>query len=141
MSDEKHVDESWKDAISNEKNSEGIIIGAGSSKPKEEGLIHNEDVPSHDESTELPEFNFMAYITSLAFQSMIFLGEIPNPMTNTIDKNLRQAKFIIDTLLILKEKTAGNLDDQENDALNGFIYELQMKFVQHAQKEGQEGQS
>ena len=69
-----------------------------------------------------------------AIQAMIFLGEIPNPMTNATEKHLDQAKLLIDTLAMLKEKTEGNLNDEENNALNNFLYELQMKYVEIAQK-------
>ena len=60
---------------------------------------------------------------------MIFLGEMPNPITNKIEKNLKQAKFLIDTLVILRDKTKGNLSKEEDDLLNGSIYELQLRYV------------
>jgi len=50
---------------------------------------------------------FLNYIASLGFQAMIFLGEMPNPFTNQMDKNLKQAKFLIDTLSLLKDKDHG----------------------------------
>ena len=49
--------------------------------------------------------------------------------------NLGQAKFLIDTLTMLKEKTAGNLNEQEHNLLESSIYELQMKYVQISQAE------
>lgn len=127
MDDEKFVDESWKDAVANEKEKQ---VG--------EPLSSNEEVPASPENQEgeMPEINFIGYITSLAFQAMVFLGEVPNPMTDKIEKNLRQAKFIIDTLVLLRDKTNGNLTPQEADALNAYLYELQVKFVENAQKEG-----
>ena len=115
MSDEeKHVDESWKDAIDKEK---------------------IEEPPAPQES--LPtDITFLDYLTSLAFQAMIFLGEVPHPATNTIQKDLRQAKILIDTLLILRQKTQGNLTKEEDDVLNAALYELQVRFVEAVQKEG-----
>ena len=47
---------------------------------------------------------------------MIFLGEMPNPITNQVEKNLKQAKFLIDTLVILRDKTKGNLSKEEDDS-------------------------
>ncbi|OGX38806.1 MAG: hypothetical protein A3G91_03705 [Omnitrophica WOR_2 bacterium RIFCSPLOWO2_12_FULL_50_9] len=78
----------------------------------------------------------MNYVTSLAFQAMVFLGEIPNPMTNETEQNLQQAKFVIDTLVMLRGKTKGNLTKKESDMLNATAYELQMKYVELASKEG-----
>jgi len=76
-----------------------------------------------------PQLDFFNYIASLGFQTMIFLGEMPNPMTNQVEKNLKQAKFLIDTLIILREKTKGNLSKEEDDLLNGSIYELELRYV------------
>jgi len=75
------------------------------------------------------QLNFFNYIASLGFQTMIFLGEMPNPITNKAEKNLKQAKFLIDTLVILRDKTKGNLSKEEDDLLNGSIYELQLRYV------------
>ena len=66
---------------------------------------------------------------------MIFLGEIPNPITEKTEKNIDQAKFLIDTLAMLKDKTKGNLSKQEEDLLNASVYELQMKYVDIMQKD------
>ena len=77
-----------------------------------------------------PKLDFFNYIASLGFQTMIFLGETPNPITNQIEKNLKQAKFLIDTLIILRDKTKGNLSKEEDDLLNGSIYELQLRYVE-----------
>ncbi|OGX07334.1 MAG: hypothetical protein A2Y03_10985 [Omnitrophica WOR_2 bacterium GWF2_38_59] len=81
------------------------------------------------------EINFINYITSLGFQAMIFLGEIPNPITGETENNIDQAKFLIDTLALLKDKTKGNLSRQEADLLNASVYELQMKYVEILQKD------
>jgi hypothetical protein len=78
---------------------------------------------------EEPKLDFFNYIASLGFQTMIFLGEMPNPITNKSEKNLKQAKFLIDTLAILRDKTKGNLSKEEDDLLNGSIYELQLRYV------------
>ncbi|MBF0570393.1 MAG: DUF1844 domain-containing protein [Candidatus Omnitrophica bacterium] len=88
--------------------------------------------PSTDDAAQAgaePQLDFFNYIASLGFQTMIFLGEMPNPMTNQVEKNLKQAKFLIDTLVILRDKTKGNLSKEEDDLLNGSIYELQLRYV------------
>ena len=136
MPDEKDIDESWKDAVSNEKE----ILGSTKEGKKEEpkGIVNPLGQEIHaekEEDVEMPEVNFIGYITSLAFQAVIFLGEVPHPLTEKIERNLKQAKFLIDTLLLIRDKTKGNLTAQENDTLNAFLYELQMKFVEASQKE------
>ena len=93
-----------------------------------------EEKPSVEEAAE-PQLDFFNYVASLGFQAMIFLGEMPNPITNQPEKNLKQAKFLIDTLVLIREKTTGNLNKEEAELLNGSIYELQRRFVEIAQKE------
>lgn len=92
--------------------------------------------PSDD--AQEPVLDFFNYIASLGFQAMIFLGEMPNPITNQVDKNLKQAKFLIDTLSLLREKTSGNLSKEEAELLNGSIYELQLRYVEAIKKEGKQ---
>lgn len=104
---EKRVDESWKEAAKKETKS---------ALPKEEA---NE-----------PKVDFENFITTLALQAMVFLGAIPNPLSQKKEEDLIQARFIIDTLVMFKEKTAGNLSEKENKILENFVYELQMKFVE-----------
>ena len=93
----------------------------------------NQKTPQDDEeleSPESPEVNFLNYVSSLAFQALIFMGQIPHPSTNEIELNLEQSKLMIDTLVMLREKTKGNLNKQEDNMLNATVYELQMKFVE-----------
>jgi hypothetical protein len=124
MEPEKKIDESWKQSVEKEK---VHIFG-------QEESVENAPVAS-PEGEEEPQLDFSNYIASLGFQALVFMGEIPNPMTNEIQKNLPQSKFLIDTLLLLREKTKGNLTEQEERLLNGSVYELQMKFVEVLQKE------
>ena len=65
-----------------------------------------------------PDFKF--FLSSLAMQAWIGLGAMPNPVTNKSESNLEQAKFIIDTLDILKEKTKGNLERVMYNFNNGL---------------------
>jgi len=45
------------------------------------------------------------------------------------EKNLAQAKFTIDTLGVIEEKTRGNLTPEEQRYLEGVLYDLKMSFV------------
>lgn len=79
------------------------------------------------------KIDFFGYVASLAFQAMIFLGEIANPLTGKTEKNPEQAKLLIDTLVLLREKTRGNVTEAEKGLLDSSIYELQLKYVQGLQ--------
>jgi len=143
MNKEKYVDETWKEQASQEKN---VLAEKPAQQASPEQILPN-DLADKVQGSEgdaqqeqAVEINFLNYITSLGFQAMIFMGEIPNPVTNEVDKNLEQAKFLIDTLSMLREKTEGNLNEQEKTLLENSVYELQMKFVQASgDKEAEKG--
>ncbi len=78
------------------------------------------------------QISFEHLVSTFATSGMIGLGKIPNPATNELEKNLDQAKFSIDTLLLLQEKTKGNLTDEEERFLKNTIGTLQMNFVEES---------
>jgi hypothetical protein len=108
----KNIDESWKEAAEKEKES----------LKKEGGFIPPE-----------PDFSF--FITTLALQASIALGAVANPATNKTEEDLTQAKFLIDTLGVLKEKTKGNLQNEESTLLDNVLYELRMHYITKAKRE------
>lgn len=108
MTDEinKNIDERWKEAAEKDKQNS-----------KESGTFVPPD----------PDFKF--FVTTLAFQAAIFLGQTPNPVTNKQEEDLPQAKFLIDTLGLLKEKTKGNLNQEEAALLENILYELRIQYL------------
>lgn len=135
MNREKSVDESWKDAVSGEKE---ILVGGGVKEGCDDGCGcgHSHEHAQGEEQADSMEINFINYISSLAFQALIFLGELPNPLDDSkLEKNLPQAKFLIDTLIMIREKTKGNLTPEEDNLISSTVYELQMKFVELLKKE------
>ena len=79
--------------------------------------------------TPMPELTFSAFVYSLSTSVLVHLGEIPEPVTEKMEKNLPLAKQTIDILGILQEKTKGNLTPDEENLLNGFLYDLRMRYV------------
>lgn len=77
----------------------------------------------------LPEVTFSAFVMSLNTSALFHLGEIADPETGTLNQNLILAKHTIDTLHVLKEKTKGNLTDEEENMLTKFLYDLKMRYV------------
>ena len=68
-------------------------------------------------------------------QAMIAAGKLENPVTRKTEKNLEQARFLIDTLEILKEKTKGNLAKEEENLLDDSLFNLRMMYVEEKEKE------
>ncbi|MFA4988566.1 MAG: DUF1844 domain-containing protein [Candidatus Omnitrophota bacterium] len=109
---QKKVDMDWKEKAEKEKQS-----------LKEEGKF----IPSE------PDFKFFA--TTLALQASIALGHMANPETQAVKKDPAQAKFIIDTLGMLQEKTKGNLTEDEAKLLENLLYELRLAYLSPGQGE------
>ena len=57
------------------------------------------------------------------------LGLIPDPKSGEIHKDIASARRLVDMIIVLKEKTEGNLSEQEQQVVNNLISELQMACV------------
>lgn len=77
-----------------------------------------------------PEANLLTLIFSLYTHTQICLGILPDPMSQKPQKDLPQAKYNIDLLGVLKEKTAGNLSQEEEQTLENILYEVRMGYVE-----------
>lgn len=76
------------------------------------------------------EASLSTLILSIASSAAMSLGLAPQPGTDKVEKNLELARFNIDLLLVLKQKTVNNLSDDEKRFLESVISDLQLKFVQ-----------
>lgn len=101
--------------------------GVKEEKPKEKQEAPKET--QGEQPLPLPEVNFSTFVYSLSTSALVHLGEIPEPISEKMDKNLPLAKQTIDILGILQEKTQGNLTQEEENLLNGFLYDLRMRYV------------
>lgn len=86
-------------------------------------------------SAPLPEINFSTFVLSLSSSALFHFGELPDPMSNTKQRNLPMAKQTIDILGMLKEKTAGNLSADEEKLLENLLYDLRMRYVHEIKKD------
>ena len=62
------------------------------------------------------------------------LGKLINPLTGKIEKDLGQAKFSIDMLGMIEEKTKGNLTPEERGYLQRVLAQLRLNYVEEANK-------
>jgi Domain of unknown function (DUF1844) len=64
-----------------------------------------------------------------ASSALVNLGEATEPGSGERRVDLEQAREAIDMLLLLRDKTRGNLSAEESRLLEGVLYDLQMRFV------------
>jgi hypothetical protein len=79
---------------------------------------------------------FIELVMMNAQQAALCLGQMAHPSTGKAEVNLDAARMFIDHLEIIKEKTRGNLNKDEEKILTSVLSELQLAFVQVAQGGG-----
>jgi hypothetical protein len=84
------------------------------------------EVSSISSSTSPDEVIFLTHILSLKTAALIHLGVI-HEAGESVD--LETAKQIIDTLEVLKKRTAGNLSYEERQWLDASTHELKMAYL------------
>ena len=82
--------------------------------------------------SSLPEIDFSSFVFSLSTSALCHLGEVLDPVTQKIEKNLPLAKQTIDILGMLQEKTRGNLAPEEARMLEGILADLRWRYVREA---------
>ncbi len=113
------VDEDWKAEAQKEKE----ILAAQEEAEKEK---KQEDTQARG---PLPEGNFAALISMLTTQSLFALGLLHVKGQEEKEPDLEMAKYNIDILETIQEKTKGNLTPEEETVLSNTLNELRMGYV------------
>lgn len=154
MTDElkKKVDESWKEQVEREKqqpapppSSAEASLPAPHSSGQAGAQAGPEPAPraaalppasrssgragEPAEGEGLPEARFDLFVSSLAIDALIGMGDVPHPVTKKPAVNLPHARYLIDLLGILEEKTRGNLSVDEDRLLKDTLYQLRMRYL------------
>jgi hypothetical protein len=108
---EKKVDGEWKKQARAEKERLG------------------KQAPEEPRVPFVPEPTFTTLVTSLVTQALISLGELKHPTDESQTLDSDGAKFAIDMLQMLKDKTRGNLTPEEGKYLDATLYDLRLRFV------------
>ena len=131
----KKVDESWKDQVAQEKQQPGAVPAASTPliKPSEPAASAPSPAPEPqaqaEGDSEFPEARFDIFVSGLAMEALIGLGDIPHPQTNKKMTNVPHARYLIDILGLLEEKTRGNVSADEAKLLKDALYQLRMRYL------------
>ena len=130
MPDEKKIiiDEDWKSRVQAEKEeaAKPAVASASQGTGGPQAADEFADVPMPPASLEL-------LVSSLATEALMALGAIAHPATGKPELRPNQAKYLIDTIDVLREKASGNLTPNEQQMLESVLHELRMAFVAAAQ--------
>ena len=112
------IDSDWKSQAQAEKeklNAEAEQAKAQSGQPK------------------LPEASVMGLLQMLVEPALLYLGRIPEPSTGKPIVSLEAAKYYVDLLGVLTEKTKGNVTEEESQLMTGTLAQLRAEFVEGSQ--------
>ena len=91
-----------------------------------------------DESEKIGEYHFIQWVLMFQAAAVQQMGKIQNPITKKVERDLNQAKFSIDMLEMIQQKTEGNLSQNEKTYLDHVLFELRMNYVDEVNKEKKE---
>ncbi len=77
----------------------------------------------------VPEASLTALVHLLAEQALMALG-VPHPMMKDLPPaNPAVARFYVDLLAVLQEKTAGHRTEEETREMEEVLYQLRMRIL------------
>lgn len=95
----------------------------------------NGDNLSDDQQQQLL---FMMLVQQHQQIAMMGMGKIENPNTGKVKRELKSAKFAIDTLVMLQDFTEDNLPDELDNYLTETLNKLRMNYADEAGEDGEE---
>lgn len=99
----------------------------------------NGDNLSEDEQQQLL---FMMLVQQHQQIAQMGLGQLENPQTGEKERELKSAKFAIDTLVMLQDYTEGNLPDKLDNYLTETLNNLRVSYAdEKGKEEGDSGES
>lgn len=123
------VDEDWKSRVEAEKQA---YRAAEQGQAKSDHVEGPPPLAEHDPALPKPTLEFL--VSTLALQTSVALGMMPDPLTGKRQVRLNQARHFIDTIEMLYEKTAGNRTEDETAAIDHLLHELRLDYVTVAER-------
>jgi hypothetical protein len=80
-------------------------------------------------SPKLPPPSFDVLVQVIAAPAMVHLGLVPNPATGQVEKNGEQARWAIDLLHVLEEKTRASTTEAERGRLGQLLHQLRTAYA------------
>ena len=117
------VDEDWKEQAKKEKD----VLAAQEEAEKKEAQQQQKT------AGPLPKGDFAALISMLVTQSLFSLGMLQVEGQEKKEPDLNLAKYNIDMLVALEEKTKGNLTEEEQKVLENMLDQVRMAYVKAAE--------
>ena len=118
------IDEDWKEQAQKEKE-----VLAAKEKAEKESKEQEQQA-----SAKLPPADFAGLVSMLATQAFFALGVIRTKEDEHREPDFMLAKYNIDMLEVLQDRTKGNLTEEEAKLLDNYLEQARMAFVKLSEK-------
>ena len=109
---------------------QGGAEGASGSETPPEGEA---EAAEGAKTPPLPDPDLVSLAQMFFVPAMMSTGKVPSPATGKQEVDLNMAKYQIQLLELLKEKTEGNRSDEENGTIDNMLDMVRMAFVEVSQ--------
>jgi hypothetical protein len=134
--DDTGQEESGEDASSNEPESSQKQPSEPVPEPEPEPEpVEQPEATDGEPGAEAPPIDFSTFVLSMASNAMYHMGGFQDPVSGKTSINLDLAKQTIDILIMLEDKSKGNLTGEEEALIRHSLYDLRMKFVELNKKD------
>jgi hypothetical protein len=120
--------------VADQHNEPKLIIDSdwkSQAEAERQKLADQEKLKAQQEAErELPPADILGIVQILATQALLYMGAFPDPQTGRAMVAMDLAKFHVDLLGTLEEKTKGNLNEEEEEVVKQTAHELRLQFVE-----------
>ncbi|MGH7142619.1 MAG: DUF1844 domain-containing protein [Planctomycetota bacterium] len=117
----KQIDDDWKNRVADER------------RQAEEAEAKRNAEAQESRRSQVPA-TFTNFLSEYAMRAMVLLGMIPYPGGEERLIDVGGARFTIDILGVIEEKSKGNRTKEEDAYLRNALYELRLRFVDVSEK-------
>jgi len=118
------IDEDWKSQVAAEKEA------AQKEATQQPTAASAKSGGAASGDMQMPPASLEMLVTTLVTEAMISLGQVPHPHTGEVLFQPQQAKYLIDMIDMLREKTKGNVTPDETELMEQLLHQLRLAYVQ-----------
>ena len=133
------ADEEWKQRVKAEDAALDQQLQEEAAEKDSGESVHRSKAKDSDvriDPKQIPPAEFSILVGMFSTQAMVALGMISDPATGKADLQLELARYFIDLLCVVDEKTKGNLESDEQDLLESTLHQLRMAYLEKSNSSG-----
>lgn len=97
-----------------------------------ENLNYDSEQLSEDQQNQML---FMMLVQQHQQIAMMGMGKVKNPATEEVERDMKSAKFAIDTLMMLQSFTEGNLPEELKEYLDDTLNNLRLNYADEVEED------